>query len=167
MLIFSNNKNNMITKIIKIILGLFAVCIIVGTIVLAMNPSKSIKTEEPKVETPKQEESVDVKVTQDQLDSAKEDYRAVVKKQPLPKADTSIDTYGLDEAVIIKTFKDGFIEGCVKDGTDRGQCTCAYNYIYTMLGSDGLVRESLYYVKYDKMSELMLTTIYQAALACI
>ena len=57
----------MITKIIKIILGLFAVCIIVGTIVLAMNPSKSIKTEEPKVETLKQEESVDVKVTQDQL----------------------------------------------------------------------------------------------------
>lgn len=157
----------MITKIIKIILGFFAVCIIVGTIILAMNPSKSIETKEPKIETPKQEESIDIKVTQDQLNSAKEDYREVVKKQPLPKATTSVDTYGLDEAVIIKTFKDSFIEGCVKEGSDRGQCMCAYNYIYDTLGSDGLVRESLYYVKYDKMSELMLTILYQSAIACI
>lgn len=167
MLIFSNKKNKMITKIIKIILGFFAVCIIVGTIILAMNPSKSIETKEPKIETPKQEESIDIKVTQDQLNFAKEDYREVVKKQPLPKATTSVDTYGLDEAVIIKTFKDGFIKECTREGTDREQCICAYNYIYTILGSDGLIRESLYYVKYDKMSELMLTTIYQAALACI
>lgn len=167
MLIFSNKKNKMITKIIKIILGFFAVCIIVGTIILAMNPSKSIETKEPKIETPKQEESIDIKVTQDQLNSAKEDYREVVKKQSLPKATTSVDTYGLDESVIVQTFKDSFIEGCVKEGSDRGQCMCAYNYIYKTLGSDGILAESVYVDVNGKMSDRMLNVVYLAALNCI
>lgn len=65
------------------------------------------------------------------------------------------------ENTTITEFQDDYMTGCMEEGASYKFCSCTYEGLLKTYGYEGFVKESLEYVKTNKLSEKMSNVVAQ------